>query len=155
MTKHTFIKTAEFLLKYFRRRGIPHAEAEELVQEVFAIAFEKRLPSLQTDWVRASLTQIAKFEVLKWRRSRERRDRALARLSSSSIDASTFSRCEPQIHARILLERSFRELSAYEQTTLLEAALEPNVSDLSRALGVNYSRLHRLLTRARSRLAQL
>lgn len=129
-------------------------EAEELVQEVFTVAYEKRLPSLEEDWVRASLTLIAKFEVLRWHRSHERRGRALAKLSSSSID-TTSSRFEPQICARVFLERNFRRLSADDQTVLLAVALEPNVAKLSRALGVNYNQLHRSILRARSKLSEL
>lgn len=154
MTKHTLVRFREFLVKYFKKRGIPHAEAEELTQEVFIIAYEKRLPSLEEDWGRASLTLIAKFEVLNWHRSHKRRGRALAKLSSSCID-TTSSRFEPQLSARLFLEQNFRRLSAHDQAVLLAVALEPNVAKLSRALGVNYNQLHKSIFRARSKLAEL
>lgn len=146
-----------YLLAYFRRRLSDAAEAEDLAAETFAIAW-RRLGDApdaidQLPW----LYGVARRVLSNQRRSRQRREALLERLTSQPPRDPY--RVDSAVEWREELERvvhALRQLSQDEQEILTLVAWEGlSVSQLAIGLGCSQNAASIRLHRARRRLADL
>ena len=160
-----FDRHGSTLLRFLARRVDP-AEAEDLLGEVFRIAFERRSAfERDRDSARPWLYGIAANLVAKHYRSEGRRLRALARASALRISAARLLDDDPAeravavADAGALWPRVVDAIGALpeaeRQVLLLFAWEELSYEEIAQALGVPVGTVRSRLSRGRARLAEL
>ncbi|HEX3748931.1 MAG TPA: RNA polymerase sigma factor [Streptosporangiaceae bacterium] len=155
-----FDRHGSTLLRFLARRVNP-AEAEDLLGEVFRIAFERR-PAFDRsrDSARPWLYGIAANLVAKHYRSETRRLRALARAGAAWVpDEDPAERAVAAADAGVRWARVADAIGvlpeAERQVLLLFAWEELSYDEIAAALGVPVGTVRSRLSRARSRLSAL
>jgi len=155
-----FDRHGSTLLRFLARRVDP-AEAEDLLGEVFRIAFERR-PAFDRsrDSARPWLYGIAANLVAKHYRSETRRLRALARAGAARVpDEDPAERAVAAADAGVRWARVVDAIGvlpeAERQVLLLFAWEELSYDEIAAAVGVPVGTVRSRLSRARSRLAAL
>ncbi|TQS40104.1 RNA polymerase sigma factor [Cryptosporangium phraense] len=153
-----FDRHGSTLLRFLARR-VPPAEAEDLLGEVFRIAFERRAafdPSRGE--VRPWLYGIAANLVAKHHRGEARRLRAMARLSPPAPADDPADRAVAAADAGALRPRLLDGLEALpegeRQALLLFAWEELTYEEIAFALGIPVGTVRSRLSRARARLSE-
>jgi RNA polymerase sigma-70 factor (ECF subfamily) len=155
-----FDRHGSTLLRFLARRVDP-AEAEDLLGEVFRIAFERRAAFDQgRDSARPWLYGIAANLVAKHYRSETRRLRALARAGAARVlDEDPAERAVAAADAGARWARVVDAIGvlpeAERQVLLLFAWEELSYDEIAAALGVPVGTVRSRLSRARGRLAAL
>jgi RNA polymerase sigma factor (sigma-70 family) len=160
-----FDRHGSTLLRFLARRVDP-AEAEDLLGEVFRIAFERRAAfERDRDSARPWLYGIAANLVAKHYRSEARRLRAMARASALRISAARLLDDDPAeravavADAGALWPRVVDAIGALpeaeRQVLLLFAWEELSYEEIAQALGVPVGTVRSRLSRGRARLASL
>ena len=155
-----FDRHGSTLLRFLARRVNP-ADAEDLLGEVFRIAFERRSTfERDRDSARPWLYGIAANVVAKHHQSEARRLRAMARVSAGRpLDDDPAERAVAAADAGALWARviaAFRTLpEAERQVLLLFAWEELSYDEIALALGVPVGTVRSRLSRGRARLAAL
>ena len=155
-----FDRHGSTLLRFLARRVDP-AEAEDLLGEVFRIAFERR-PAFDRsrDSARPWLYGIAANLVAKHYRSETRRLRALARAGAARVpDEDPAERAVAAADAGVRWARVVDAIGvlpeAERQVLLLFAWEELSYEEIATALGVPVGTVRSRLSRARGRLTAL
>jgi len=160
-----FDRHGSTLLRFLARRVDP-AEAEDLLGEVFRIAFERRSAfERDRDSARPWLYGIAANLVAKHYRSEARRLRAMARASALRasaarlLDEDPAERAVAVADAGALWPRVVDAIGALpegeRQVLLLFAWEELSYEEIAQALGVPVGTVRSRLSRGRARLAEL
>jgi RNA polymerase sigma factor (sigma-70 family) len=155
-----FDRHGSTLLRFLARRVDP-AEAEDLLGEVFRIAFERRPGFDQSrDSARPWLYGIAANLVAKHYRSETRRLRALARAGAARVpDEDPAERAVAAADAGARWARVVDAIGvlpeAERQVLLLFAWEELSYDEIAAAVGVPVGTVRSRLSRARARLAAL
>ncbi|HET6963486.1 MAG TPA: sigma-70 family RNA polymerase sigma factor [Acidimicrobiales bacterium] len=160
-----FDRHGSTLLRFLARRVDP-AEAEDLLGEVFRIAFERRSAfERDRDSARPWLYGIAANLVAKHYRSEARRLRAMARASALRASAARLLDDDPaeravaSADAGALWPRVVDAIGALpeaeRQVLLLFAWEELSYEEIAQALGVPVGTVRSRLSRGRARLAEL
>jgi len=160
-----FDRHGSTLLRFLARRVDP-AEAEDLLGEVFRIAFERRSSfERDRDSARPWLYGIAANLVAKHHRSEARRLRAMARASALRasaarlLDEDPAERAVAVADAGALWPRVVDAIGALpeaeRQVLLLFAWEELSYEEIAQALGVPVGTVRSRLSRGRARLAAL
>jgi RNA polymerase sigma-70 factor (ECF subfamily) len=160
-----FDRHGSTLLRFLARRVDP-AEAEDLLGEVFRIAFERRSSfERDRDSARPWLYGIAANLVAKHYRSEARRLRAMARASALRASAARLLDDDPaeravaSADAGALWPRVVDAIGALpeaeRQVLLLFAWEELSYEEIAQALGVPAGTVRSRLSRGRARLASL
>jgi RNA polymerase sigma factor (sigma-70 family) len=160
-----FDRHGSALLRFLARRVDP-AEAEDLLGEVFRIAFERRAAfERDRDSARPWLYGIAANLVAKHYRSEARRLRAMARASALRVSAARLLDEDPAeravavADAGALWPRVVDAIGALpepeRQVLLLFAWEELSYEEIAQALGVPVGTVRSRLSRGRARLASL
>jgi RNA polymerase sigma factor (sigma-70 family) len=160
-----FDRHGSTLLRFLARRVDP-AEAEDLLGEVFRIAFERRSAfERDRDSARPWLYGIAANVVAKHHRSEARRFRAMARASALRASAARLLDDDPAeravaaADAGALWPRVVDAIGALpeaeRQVLLLFAWEELSYDEIAQALGVPVGTVRSRLSRGRARLAAL
>jgi RNA polymerase sigma-70 factor (ECF subfamily) len=160
-----FDRHGSTLLRFLARRVDP-AVAEDLLGEVFRIAFERRSAFEQDrDSARPWLYGIAANLVAKHHRSEARRFRAMARVSAARVSAARLLDDDPAeravaaADAGALWPRVVDAIGALpeaeRQVLLLFAWEELSYDEIAQALGVPVGTVRSRLSRGRARLAAL
>ena len=160
-----FDRHGSTLLRFLARRVDP-AEAEDLLGEVFRIAFERRSAfERDRDSARPWLYGIAANLVAKHYRSEARRLRAMARASALRASAARLLDDDPaeravaSADAGALWPRVVDAIGALpeaeRQVLLLFAWEELSYEEIAQALGVPAGTVRSRLSRGRARLASL
>lgn len=160
-----FDRHGSTLLRFLARRVDP-AEAEDLLGEVFRIAFERRSSfERDRDSARPWLYGIAANLVAKHYRSEARRLRAMARASALRASAARLLDDDPaeravaSADAGALWPRVVDAIGALpeaeRQVLLLFAWEELSYEEIAQALGVPAGTVRSRLSRGRARLAEL
>jgi RNA polymerase sigma factor (sigma-70 family) len=160
-----FDRHGSTLLRFLARRVDP-AEAEDLLGEVFRIAFERRSAfEPDRDSARPWLYGIAANLVAKHHRSEARRLRAMARISAARVSAVRLLDDDPAeravavADAGALWPRVVDAIGALpeaeRQVLLLFAWEELSYGEIAQALGVPVGTVRSRLSRGRTRLAAL
>jgi RNA polymerase sigma-70 factor (ECF subfamily) len=160
-----FDRHGSTLLRFLARRVDP-AEAEDLLGEVFRIAFERRAAfERDRDSARPWLYGIAANLVAKHYRSEARRLRAMARASALRASAARLLDDDPAeravavADAGALWPRVVDAIGALpeaeRQVLLLFAWEELSYEEIAQALGVPAGTVRSRLSRGRARLAEL
>ena len=155
-----FDRHGSALLRFLARRVDP-AEAEDLLLEVFRIAFERRSAfEPDRDSARPWLYGIAANLVAKHYRSEARRLRAIARLSANrAVSDDPAERAVAAADAGARWTRVVHALGALpaaeRQVLLLLAWEELSYDEIALALGIPVGTVRSRLSRGRARLAAL
>ena len=155
-----FDRHGSTLLRFLARRVDP-ADAEDLLGEVFRIAFERRSAFEQDrDSARPWLYGIAANVVAKHHRSEARRFRAMARVSARRpLDEDPAERAVAAADAGARWARVMDAIGtlpeAERQVLLLFAWEELSYDEIALALGVPAGTVRSRLSRGRARLAAL
>jgi RNA polymerase sigma factor (sigma-70 family) len=155
-----FDRHGSTLLRFLARRVDP-AEAEDLLGEVFRIAFERRSAfERDRDSARPWLYGIAANLVAKHHRSEARRRRALARVAADRLVADDpAERVVAATDACALWPRVMDAIGALpeaeRQVLLLFAWEELSYGEIALALGIPVGTVRSRLSRGRARLAAL
>jgi len=155
-----FDRHGSTLLRFLTRRVDP-AEAEDLLGEVFRIAFERRSTfERDRDSARPWLYGIAANLVAKHHRSESRRLRAMARVSARRVlPDDPAERAVAAADAGVLWARVVDAIGtlpeAERQVLLLYAWEELSYEEIASALGVPVGTVRSRLSRGRARLAAL
>ena len=155
-----FDRHGSTLLRFLARRVDP-AEAEDLLGEVFRIAFERRSAfDRDRDSARPWLYGIAANVVAKHYRSEARRSRAMARVSARRLlDEDPAERAVAAADAGARWARVMDAIGtlpeAERQVLLLFAWEELSYEEIALALGVPVGTVRSRLSRGRTRLAAL
>jgi len=155
-----FDRHGSTLLRFLTRRVDP-AEAEDLLADVFRIAFERRSTfERDRDSARPWLYGIAANVVAKHHRSEGRRLRAIARLSiDRTLDDDPAERAVAAADAVVRWARvmdAIRALPEAERQVLLLLAWEElSYDEIALALGIPVGTVRSRLSRGRARLAAL
>jgi RNA polymerase sigma factor (sigma-70 family) len=155
-----FDRHGSTLLRFLARRVDP-AEAEDLLGEVFRIAFERRSAfERDRDSARPWLYGIAANLVAKHHRSEARRRRALARVAADRLVADDpAERVAAATDACALWPRVMDAIGALpeaeRQVLLLFAWEELSYGEIALALGIPVGTVRSRLSRGRARLAAL
>jgi len=160
-----FDRHGSTLLRFLARRVHP-AEAEDLLGEVFRIAFERRSAfECDRDSARPWLYGIAANLVAKHHRGEARRLRAMARVGAARVSAARLLEDDPAeravaaADAGVLWPRVVDAIGALpeaeRQVLLLFAWEELSYDEIAQALGVPVGTVRSRLSRGRARLAAL
>jgi RNA polymerase sigma-70 factor (ECF subfamily) len=160
-----FDRHGSTLLRFLARRVDP-AEAEDLLGEVFRIAFERRSAfECDRDSARPWLYGIAANLVAKHHRGEARRLRAMARVGAARVSAARLLEDDPAeravaaADAGVLWPRVVDAIGALpeaeRQVLLLFAWEELSYDEIAQALGVPVGTVRSRLNRGRARLAAL
>ena len=155
-----FDRHGSTLLRFLARRVDP-AEAEDLLGEVFRIAFERRsVFERDRDSARPWLYGIAANVVAKHHRSEARRLRAMARVPAGRLpDDDPAERAVAAADAGALWARVMDAIGIFpeaeRQVLLLFAWEELSYDEIASALGVPVGTVRSRLSRGRTRLAAL
>jgi RNA polymerase sigma-70 factor (ECF subfamily) len=155
-----FDRHGSTLLRFLARRVDP-SDAEDLLGEVFRIAFERRSTFEQDrNSARPWLYGIAANVVAKHYRSEARRHRAIARLSADrALDDDPAERAVAAADASVRWTRVMDAIGALaeaeRQVLLLFAWEELSYGEIALTLGIPVGTVRSRLSRGRSRLAQL
>jgi RNA polymerase sigma factor (sigma-70 family) len=155
-----FDRHGSTLLRFLARRVDP-GEAEDLLGEVFRIAFERRsVFERDRDSARPWLYGIAANVVAKHHRSESRRLRAIARMSADrAVDDDPAERAVAAADAGARWTRVMNALgtlpAAERQVLLLFAWEELSYDEIALALGIPVGTVRSRLSRGRVRLAAL
>jgi len=155
-----FDRHGSTLLRFLARRVDP-AAAEDLLGEVFRIAFERRSGFEQDrDSARPWLYGIAANVVAKYHRSEARRFRAMARVSARRLldeDPAERAVAAADADARwaVVMDAIGTLPEAERQVLLLFAWEELTYDEIALALGVPVGTVRSRLSRGRARLAAL
>jgi RNA polymerase sigma-70 factor (ECF subfamily) len=160
-----FDRHGSTLLRFLARRVDP-AEAEDLLGEVFRIAFERRSAfECDRDSARPWLYGIAANLVAKHHRGEARRLRAMARAGAARVSAARLLEDDPAeravaaADAGVLWPRVVDAIGALpeaeRQVLLLFAWEELSYDEIAQALGVPVGTVRSRLNRGRARLAAL
>src|SRR5215470_11164065 len=155
-----FDRHGSTLLRFLTRRVDP-AEAEDLLGEVFRIAFERRSTfERDRDSARPWLYGIAANLVAKHHRSESRRLRAMARVSARRVlPDDPAERAVAAADAGVLWARVVDAIGtlpeAERQVLLLYAWEELSYEEIASVLGVPVGTVRSRLNRGRARLAAL
>jgi RNA polymerase sigma factor (sigma-70 family) len=155
-----FDRHGSTLLRFLARRVDP-AEAEDLLGEVFRIAFERRSAfEPGRDSARPWLYGIAAHLVARHYRSEARRRRAMARVAADRLlDDDPAERAVAVTDACALWPRVMDAIEtlpeAERQVLLLFAWEELSYGEIAQALGIPVGTVRSRLSRGRARLAAL